>query len=58
MAGVIRNLKNPFTGKFVFPVTKTKAIFSEDGTRLDNYLRELQSKVETLQAEVDTLKSK
>ena len=41
MAGSIRNLKNPFTGKYIFPVTKTRAVFNEDGTRLDNYLNSL-----------------
>ena len=38
MAGSIRNLKNPFTGKFIFPVTKTRAVYNNDGSRLDNYL--------------------
>lgn len=54
MAGVIRNLKNPFTGKLVFPVTKTRAIFNDDGTRLDNYLKELQKKIDDLQAQVNS----
>lgn len=58
MAGIIRNLKNPFTGNYIFPVTKTRAIFNDDGTRLDNYLSELQSKVDELQAQVNKMKSK
>lgn len=41
MAGFIRNLKNPFTGKFIFPVTKTRAIYDDNGNRLDNYLNSL-----------------
>ena len=33
-------------------------IFNDDGTRLDNYLSELQSKVDELQAQVNKMKSK
>lgn len=39
--GVIRHLKNPFTGNYIFPVTKTKAVYNDDGERLDNYLGSL-----------------
>ena len=41
MAGFIRNLKNPFTGNYIFPVTKTRAIYDDYGNRLDNYLNSL-----------------
>ena len=38
LGGLIRSLKNPFTGVFVFPVTKTSAIYDDLGNRLDKYL--------------------
>lgn len=43
MAGFIRNLKNPFTGKFIFPVTKTRAVYDDNGNRLDYYLESMKS---------------
>lgn len=43
MAGFIRNLKNPFTGKFIFPVTKTRAVYDDKGNRLDNLLEAMKS---------------
>ena len=41
MAGFIRNLRNPFTGNYIFPVTKTHAVYDKEGRRLDRYLDSL-----------------
>ena len=41
MAGLIKYLKNPLTGNRIFPVTKTRAIYNNDGSRLDKYLEGL-----------------
>ena len=38
MSGFIKHLKNPFTGNTIFPVTKTRAVYNQDGTRLDKYI--------------------
>lgn len=41
LTGLVRNLKNPFTGNFIFPVTKTTAIYDAKGNRLDKVLNGL-----------------
>lgn len=38
--GVIRQLKNFFTGKIIYPKTLTKAVYDENGERLDKILRD------------------
>lgn len=40
MSGIIRNLKNPFTGRYLFPVTKTRGVYLDDGRNLDTVLRQ------------------
>lgn len=39
---LVRNIKNPFTGNPIAPVTRTRAIYNEDGSRLDRYLDALR----------------
>ena len=38
LSGVIRNLMNPFSGNFIFPVTKASAVYHTDGTRVDKII--------------------
>lgn len=48
MSAVIKTLKNIFTGHKIYPVTKMKAVFDEDGNRLDHKLEELNSRLDNV----------
>ena len=45
--GVIRQLKNFFTGKVIYPKTLTKAVYDENGERLDKILRDTMLAVDS-----------
>lgn len=45
--GVIRQLKNFFTGKIIYPKTLTKAVYDENGERLDKILRDTMLAVDS-----------
>lgn len=54
MAGFIRNIKNPFTGNYVFPVTKIRAVYDDNGNRLDYHLEEIKRRLDELEAKVES----
>lgn len=53
--GVIKQLKQFITGTQIFPITKVRAVYDDNGNRLDQRLDELRNQIENAPKNADTL---